>query len=588
MKKRIIAFAAASMCAASLGLVACGPQKGENELWITYFKGGYGSEWVETLARKFEQENEGVTVRTDGDTQLIDSVPNMMENGTNYDLIFCHDITWEDFVNPGYIYCLDDLYKTEVDGNGTTFEDRIWDEDVLASARYPDRDGNYHYYKVPWTIGTAGIAFNLTIMDRVDDYLVRTNAGRKWERTAPKDYYELLQFCEDIVAANLNVDPDEPTSGKVVPFTWSGVSEQWQWDYVVFDWWGQLAGPETMNTFKNFGNVDENFNLKVSDQKNPNQEVYNPEKMAVVKDSEGVLDREATKNGNNYVGWGEFRQAYQLWYDLVVGHKDWSATNVGHLSKFENEQAFAGGYAAMTPAACWIEYESKVFLEASGQEVSIMPTPVISNVVLNANGEVQPKGSQVPSGGTKLNAIRADENSDESKTIEVDGYRYNRVSFTSSFGDSVMIPASSTGKDLAVKFLLFMQKEENAQLFTKLSGGTVLPYKYNYWDSFVEDGVDKASEWQKAIFEIDRNSTKFNNYTQHPMMRKTNLRGNARMTTVWPTNEYFYLKAWSAGAGNSMQFNPTERVTNTPTDLMNKIYGTFITSRWSTYLRDYT
>ena len=147
MKKRLWATAlAATLCASAFGLAACGSNKGENELWITYFKGGYGSEWVEQLARKFEEENEGVTVRTDADTQLIDAVPNMMENGTDYDLIFCHDIAWEDFVAPGQIYCLDDLYKTVVDDSGTTFEQRIWDEDVLASCRYPDRNGETHYY----------------------------------------------------------------------------------------------------------------------------------------------------------------------------------------------------------------------------------------------------------------------------------------------------------------------------------------------------------------------------------------------------------------------------------------------------------
>ena len=94
MKKRVMAIALAGLlCASAAGLASCGEKKTDNELWITYFKGGYGSEWVEQLARKFEAENEGVTVRTDGDTQLIDSVANMMQNGTDYDLIFCHDIT---------------------------------------------------------------------------------------------------------------------------------------------------------------------------------------------------------------------------------------------------------------------------------------------------------------------------------------------------------------------------------------------------------------------------------------------------------------------------------------------------------------
>lgn len=586
MKRKITAVAlAATIGASALGFAACGSTKAEGELWITYFKGGYGSEWVETLAEKFSEEY-GVTVKADGDTQLINSVTNMMKNGTDYDLIFCHDITWEDYVAPGYIYCLDDLYSTVVDDSGTTFADRIWDEDVLASASYPDANGVKHYYKVPWTIGTAGIAYNLTVMDRIDAWLAKTNGqtylattegggdtNRRWNRTAPVDYYELLQYCTDIVAANLSVDPDEPTSEKIAPFTWSGLAEEWQWDYVVFDWWGQLAGPETMNTFKNFGNVDENFNLVISEQNNPNKEVYNPDKFAVVKNSDGTVDREKS----TYIGWGEFKQAYQLWYNLIVNNKNWSCSgsrNVGSMSKFENEQAFANGFAAMTPAACWIEYESKTYLEASGQKVSIMPTPVISEVKLDADGNVLDKNAA--NAVTTLDAIRADAGVTE-KTITIDGKTYNRVSFTSSFGDSAMIPATSSGRDLAVQFLLFMQKEENAKLFTKLSGGTVLPYKYEYWNSFVdENGVDHASEWQKSIFEIDRNSTKFNNYTQHPMMRKTTLRGTAVMTTIWPTNNYYYTKAWQAGSGDSTYKAGT---------LMSGIYSD-INKLWEMYKRE--
>ena len=582
MKKKVITIVLSLILCVSacFGLAACKDQKGENELWITYFKGGYGSEWVEQLARKFEAEHEGVTVRTDGDTQLIDAVKNMMQNGTNYDLIFCHDVTWEDFVAPGWIYNLDELYATVVDDKGTTFADRIWDEDVLASARYPDSNGVQHYYKVPWTIGTAGIAYNLTVMDRIDAWLGRTagqtylasekgggDTARRWNRTAPQDYYGLFQYCEDIMAANLSVDPDEPTSAKISPFTWSGVSEEWQWDYVLFDWWGQLAGPETMNTFKNFGNVDANFNLDVTKQNNPDQQVYNPDKMAVVRNADGTVNRQAS----DYVGWGEFQQAYALWYNLVAAHKEWSNSNISSLSKFDNENAFAGGYAAMTPAACWVEYESKTFLEKSEQEISLMPTPTISEVKLDANGNVLPKGAT--NADITLDAIRAEAGA--TKTITIDGKTYNRVSFTSSFGDSVMIPAKSTGKDLAVEFLIFMQREENAQLFTKLSGGTVLPYKYEYWNSFVENGVDKASAWQKSIFEIDRNSTKFNNYTQHPMMRKTDLRGSARMTTIWPTNSYYYLKAW---------LEPSKY---TPSSLIKQqIYNDIIVKRWNVFKAD--
>ncbi|MBD5632558.1 MAG: hypothetical protein HDP34_04950 [Clostridia bacterium] len=579
MKKKLTAIAlAATMCVAGVSLAGCGAKKGEGELWITYYNGGYGSDWVEQLGAKFSEKT-GIPVRTDADTQLIDSVANMMENGTNYDLIFCHDVAWEDFVAPGYIYNLDALYATQVEykGETVTYADRIWDEDVLASASY-----NGHYYKVPWTIGTAGIAYSLTIMDRIDAWLAtakgqeylnkreghlttkEANTARRWKRQAPKDYYELIQYCYDIENAKLEVNEDAPKDEKVKAFCWSGGAEEWQWDYVVFDWWGQLAGPETMNTFKNFANVKEDFTLDIANQKNPNSDVYNPSLMA--KD-------------NNNIGWGEFQQAYKLWYNMVVADgttelKKWSTNDTAGLSKFDNENAFASYRAAMTPAACWVEYETSYYLNKTHNEISLMPTPTISNVKFDASGKLLfPCDAAYDSATAALDAIHADPNATE-KVIEVNGTKYNRVSFTSSFGDSAMIPAKSTGRDLAVQFLLFMQEEENAKLFTKLAHGTILPYKYDYASSFIdENGIDQASAWQKSIFEIDQNSTKFNNYTQHPMMRSTQLKGSARMTSVWPNNKYYYLNAWKEPTNTAYQ----------PTTLIPNIYQNDVLKLWETY-----
>lgn len=585
MKKRWMCVALAGVMAGSaLAMTACGETKSENELWITFFNGGYGTEWATQLAEKYMAEHEGVVVRTYPDTQLINAVGNMMENGTDYDIIFCHDIPWEDYVQPGWIYCLDELYESEV-APGVTFADRIWDQTVLDSCSYEGADGKQHYYKVPWTIGTAGIAYNLTVMDRVDEWLATSNGqtylasvngggdtARRWNHTPPATYYDLWQYCMDISAAQLPVVEGDRDSGTIYPFTWSCVAEEWQWDYVVFDWWGQLAGPESVDTFKNFGNVDENYELDWDTADNPVMEVYDPDRYAVTKNEDGTVNEEAS----DHIGFGEFKDAYTLWYNLVVENAGWTNPSSRNYSKFENEQAFASGYAAMTPAACWIENESKMYLERYGQTISLMPTPVASNVKVDADGNVI-WPNETGTAARTIDAIRADEDSEH--VIEVDGIEYDRVSFTSSFGDSVMIPASSSNKELAMDFLRFMQEEENAQLFTKLSGGTVLPYKYEYWNSFVdENGVDQASDWQKAIFEIDRNSTKFNNYTQHPMMRQTTLRGSAVMTTIWPNNTYYYTLAWRAP--NDAQY--------TPERLMDNIYnGTGgIKAMWQTYLRE--
>lgn len=458
----------------------------------------------------------------------------------------------------------------------------------MDSCTYPDANGVEHYYKVPWTIGTAGIAYNVTVMDRLDAWLAssngqaylatdagnimgrQNNTARRWGGKAPETYYDLWQLCNDVVAARLPVVESDPTSGVIVPFTWSGKSEEWQWDYAVFDWWGQLTGPETLNTFKNFGNVNENYELDWSKTDSPDMTVYDPNKKA---------------NENNGVGWWEFKQAYNLWYSLIVGNKSkqWSHSGIDSFGKYENESAFAYGQALMTPAACWIEYESKEFLDDAEQEVSIMASPIVSHVRFDNSGNILLPYQDAyknfdASSGVELDAIHAtaaDVTANKNTIKRIGDEYYNRVSFTSSFGDSVMIPENASNKELAEKFILFMQREDNVQLFTYLSGGTVLPYKYDYAGSFAANNAT-PTKWQSSIFEINANSTKFNNYTKHPMMRQTQLKGTARMTTMWPRYEYFYFKSYDNASVNTYK----------PDTLFNTIYNT-VSSLWNQWKGSY-
>lgn len=576
MRKVLCVLTAALLAAAAVLFAACGSSRGENELRIVYYSGGYGESWIQSLADKYMEENEGVTVIANPDTQLIDSVGTLLENRPeDFDLIFCHDVAWESYANRGYIYRLDDMYSSVNPYTGEVYGENMWSDDVAASAQYPDADGNMHYYKVPWTVGTAGIAYNLTVMDRVDQWLASADGqaylatgnghittenadlARRWNRTAPVSYYDLIQYCYDVAAANLPVDASDPTSGTITPFTWSGGGEQWQWDYPLFDWWIQLAGPDTMNTFKNFNDVMENGQLDWNDYKNPDVNVFNPNDPA---------------KGDN-VGWQEFKEAYALWYNLVAQNSAWTISGVADLSKGQNESAFANGRAAMTPAANWVAKESESMLAASGQEIDIMATPVVSDVKMSSDYTTLylPNSAEYDTASVTLDAVRYNEanGDDAGKTIEINGKTYNRVSFTSSFGDSALIPAGAVEAELAVDFLRFMQREDNAQLFTRETNGILLPFDYDYSASYSAAG-ETASAWAESIFEINENSTKFNNYTQHPMMRNTALRGTARMTTVWYNNLYYYINAYQQPGSYE------------PNDLFGSIWGD-VNESWATY-----
>ena len=89
-------------------------------LKITFYNGGYGETWANELAEKFTEET-GIEVELEPNSNLQAEVPNMLQNGTDCDLIFCHNIAWETPAAQGLIEPLDDLFESEVDD--TTFKE---------------------------------------------------------------------------------------------------------------------------------------------------------------------------------------------------------------------------------------------------------------------------------------------------------------------------------------------------------------------------------------------------------------------------------------------------------------------------------
>ena len=53
-------------------------------------------------------------------------------------------------------------------------------------------------------------------------------------------------------------------------------------------------------------------------------------------------------------------------------------------------------------------------------------------------------------------------------------------------------------------------------------------------------------------------------------MRQTGLKGSAKMTSIWPKNEYYYMKAYTAP-------------TNYAPSLIDTIYTRDVVNMWNTY-----
>ena len=358
-KKIISIFLCLAMCLGIVGMLAsCGPDTdtpsgGDGKtITVKYYNGGYGLDWAEKIAKSFEEANPGYKVKLDPDANLLSSIGSDLEKGTDVDIYMCHDIQWQYYASEGLLANLDDLYEM-TNSDGDKFSSRVKSSSLDSAKCEGKNDSEAHYYKVHWTQGVGGIMYNVDMF--------RQNG---W--TVPTTYAELETLCENIVAARI---PNSDGSDIVRPFSWSG-TEDYMWDFTVFEWWAQLAG------------LDKIANL----MKYESAETFNPD--------------------NN---WKEMKEAYALWYNLIAKHEEYSVKNPTSQNKSASQQQFILGNVAMIPGAQWF------YKEAGGAnvdfDIAVMSTPTATGATetgkLNYNvgfGDsiIIPKNSDAVEGAKKF------------------------------------------------------------------------------------------------------------------------------------------------------------------------------------------
>lgn len=303
-------------------LVSCGGEnsRAENELRICVYDGGYGTEWLSQIASDYEEKT-GIKVVADVDSTILDRIEDQLEHTSDYDIYMSHDINWQNYAARGLLANLDDLFSSKVEGfENTTFEDRVIDGAVEYS-KTAGKDRVEHFYKVCYTQGAGGFVYNIDMFKKYS-----------WE--VPNTYDELVALCKKINDSQIII---EGTRNTIKPIAWSGADRQYYWDYIVFEWWAQLAGEEKIETFKKFESA----------------EVYNPD--------------------SNYK---EFIQAYEMWYNLIALNPNYSTSDSYSQKLISAQSQFANGEVAMIPYAQWAKKEIK---NAIGKDldfnIAMMQTP---------------------------------------------------------------------------------------------------------------------------------------------------------------------------------------------------------------------
>ena len=148
---------------------------------------------------------------------------------------------------------------------------------------------------------------------------------------------------------------------------------------------------------------------------------------------------------------------------------------------------FVNGYAAMMPCAQWIESEMRDYIDPEVCVMALMPTPFLKNAKKDKDGN------------------------------------YIRVNFQVGGGDSIIIPSCSDNKEAAKEFLRFLARDENCKIFTEQTFGVMLGFNYDNLE-----GIRNKTQFMDDVFEINKNSVKFNTYSQHALVL------SGKISLQWP------------------------------------------------------
>ena len=399
---------AAMSCSTIAAAAGCSTAKGTEKgvLTIRYFEGGYGNEWLEYAAKKYQEENPGFEYKLIGDTTITNTVHTYLKSGQNLADIYMTQgsPSWTEWVSLGNIESLEEVYEAEVETSGGKRKVKDYIDADLVKKNYAQRiygQGSYYPWMLPWA--SVGISFAYdeeillstkhTVQAQGSDFELNTN----WTEP-PKTVNELAAYCTDVLARGDGIKPFS------LPF-----ADGMHWlEYFMAVWWAQYQGVYE----ENLSNVNEGDGSYY--------DFYNFESAEVWKQ----------------VG---IQKSIDQWRTLIVGDDGkWKNTvsNIEEHTVQDAERIFARGESALMLAGSFSYNEMKDYITHTDHTFKMMNMPLFddgSTAMKNADGTT-----------TKINYFMNDE--------------------------TMFIPAGAVNKDLAKKFLVYLCNEEMLLDFTKRTG----------------------------------------------------------------------------------------------------------------------
>ena len=413
-----------------------GTGKGKT-LTIICYEAGFGTLWLDELAREFESAYDcKVTVKRSYINGELIALLN--DNSINDDIVMALG-SMDNAQDKGLIIDLSDVYNATPDGEDEAIKDKMVQS---VYEKLLTEDGKI--YQMNWSHSVSSIVLNKTVLDRIfpDGYKI------------PNTTDELVAFAEAIKAKG------------VYPFSVSTSISYW--DYAHWTWWAQYDGYEKYTDYYHGIYHQENADGTVTKVKDTTGKVLeNQGRLEAVKVAETLL-----KKQNGYM------------------HK-----YADSMTWQESQIAFVGqGYAGQDMTECammvngdWLQNEVQSYLIQKNQELVMIKMPIISSIVdtlENKNmtdAELSAVIDAIDAGATSYPGVSE---KDFNRLVEA-----RRMVYSATFDHCVGVPAKSKNKDLAKEFLKFMASDVGQAIYAKHLNGLTMAYGYEptgYVNSFVQ------------------------------------------------------------------------------------------------------
>ncbi|PWM70485.1 MAG: hypothetical protein DBX59_10765 [Bacillota bacterium] len=412
---------------------------------IMMFDGGYGIDFMKSIAAKYAKKNPRVKIKVSGTVTPSSEIALIESHTASNDLYFmidnmCKQVDLENLLDISEVY----------DYVGPEQEKPL--KERMNSA-YVDacRANDGKFYLLPWSNSQEGLVYNKTVMD---EYFPNLQLPRTTE-----EMFETL----DTVKANSNV----------YAFCYSGKNDYLP--YLFLPWWAQYEGLDA------YWDYYEGYYRNESGER-----VFS--KHAEVVDQAGrlkaleVLERLCKKSNG-----------YQHRYTEDMDFMKMQLAFLGHgYNQDEKPSLFSINGE-------WLENEMDFALEEKPQDIRFMKLPVLSAVI--------DKTPSIEDDAT-LRAVvdycdGVSATLPDGVTAEDAAYIDSCRRMTSSVAQdhTVGVYSQSRAKELAIDFLKFLTTKEAGETYSNYFNGLTLPY--GAYDSVTDDA--SITPFLKSRFETKEN-----------------------------------------------------------------------------------